>query len=249
MLRVMVSGIPGQLATAIAGAVGAAEDMELVGVHNPTRSGDWAGVPYRSDFSDVDVVVEAGPDESVMANLAQWRESGAAVVVGTSGFTEQKIAAVRQLWEGADRGCLIVPNFSIGAVLAMRFSELAAPHFATVEVIERHRAAKPDAPSGTALQTAARIAAAGGRSAPRTEELAAGALGGDVDGVRVHSLRLEGLLSHQETALTNPGEQFSILHQSTSYGSFASGALAAIRASVALPGDVEVGLDRILGVG
>src|SRR5690606_40328639 len=109
----------------------------------------------------------------------------------------------------------------------MRLAELAAPLYATVEIINRHRERKPDAPSGTALQTAARVAAAGGRSAPKGEELVEGALGADVEGVRVHSLRLAGLLSHQEVAHTNPGEQLSIVHQSTSYGSFAAGALAA----------------------
>jgi 4-hydroxy-tetrahydrodipicolinate reductase len=155
---------------------------------------------------------------------------------------------VRNLWQGAERACLIVPNFAIGAVLSMRFAELAARHFVTTEVIERHRAGKPDAPSGTALQTAARIAAGGGRSAPKTEELVRGSLGGSVDGVRVHSLRLEGLLSHQEVAMTNPGEQFSIVHQSTSYDSFAAGAVAAVKGVLTMSG-VAVGLDRVLGLG
>lgn len=252
MTRVVISGLPGALATVIAEGVGAADDLELVGVHNPTRSGDWAGVPYLSEVSAdrVDVVVEAGPDHPVMGNLQQWRQADVAVVVGTSGFTESRLEEVRRLWQGAGRGCLVVPNFSIGAVLSMRFAEIAAPWFATTEVIERHRAGKPDAPSGTALQTATRIAAAGGRSAPKREELAPGALGGDVNGVRVHSLRLEGLLSHQEVALTNAGEQLSIVHQSTSYGSFAEGALVAIRSATDLAGGrVEVGLDRVLGLG
>lgn len=247
-LRVVVSGVPGQLAVAIAEGIEADGGLDLVGVHNPGRQGDWNGHPYLSEVpNDVQVVVEAGPDDTAMDNLRQWRRTGAAVVVGTSGFTAERIDQVHNLWQGAERACLIVPNFSIGAALSMRFAELAARHFATTEVIERHRAAKPDAPSGTALQTAARIAAGGGRSAPKLDELVAGSLGGTVDGVRVHSLRLEGLLSHQEVVMTNDGEQFSIVHQSTSYGSFAAGAVAAIRAVTTMSG-VHVGLDRVLGL-
>lgn len=246
-IRVFVSGVPGQLATAVAHGVRSADGMEVVAVHNPRRAGEWEGVPYLRDPVGVDVIVEAGPDAPVMDNLARWRTSGAAVVVGTSGFTQEKIEQVRDLWEGDEAGCLIVPNFSIGAVLMMRFAELAAPHFETVEVIERHRKGKPDAPSGTALQTAARIAGAGGTSIPSGEELAPGARGGDVEGVRVHSLRLAGLLAHQEVALTNDGEQFSLVHQSTSYGSFAAGAVAAVRAVTTMRG-VTVGLDAALGL-
>lgn len=246
--RAIVSGVPGKLASAVADGLAAAEDVDLVGVFNPNRTGEWQGIPYTSPSAgEVDVVVECGPAGPVMENLRRWREMDLAVVVGTSGFTGERIAQVEQMWEGASAACLIVPNFSIGAVLMMRFAEVAAPHFETVEVVERHGHYKPDAPSGTALQTAARIAAAGGRSVARGEELAEGARGGDVDGVQVHSLRLAGLLSHQEVALTNSGEQLSIVHQSTSYGSFAGGALAAVRAIGDMEG-VALGLDAVLGI-
>lgn len=246
-IRVVVSGIPGRLATAIAEGMIDAEGVDLTGVYNPHREGVWHVVPYLGavDQESADIVVEAGPASAVMSNLALWKEAGVGVVVGTSGFTGERLDQVHRLWGSGSPGCLIVPNFSIGAVLAARFAELAAPHFATIEVIERHRAAKPDAPSGTALQTAQRIAAAGGRSVPSGQELVQGARGGEVAGVRVHSLRLEGLLAHQEVAMTNPGEQFSLVHQSTSYGSFAAGAVAAVRAMSGVSG-VEVGLDRIL---
>lgn len=246
-ITTLVSGIPGKLATAVATGLHEADGIELIGVHNPSRTGEWEGVPFVDQPENVDVIVEAAPDGPVMDNLARWRQTGAAVVVGTSGFTRERIEQVREMWEGAEAACLIVPNFSIGAVLMMRFAELAAPHFATVEIIERHSERKPDAPSGTALQTAARVAAAGGRSTPKAHELAEGALGGDVEGVHVHSLRLAGLLSHQEVALTNPGEQLSVVHQSTSYGSFAAGAVAAVRAVVEMQG-VRVGLDDVLGL-
>ncbi|CAN5735298.1 4-hydroxy-tetrahydrodipicolinate reductase [soil metagenome] len=249
--RIAVSGVPGRLASAIARAVIESDDLELGTVFNPARVGqDWNGLAYVGRYSDIeaDVVVEAGPTSAVMDNLAGWRALGVATVVGTSGFTAERVTAVERLWGEGQPACLIVPNFSIGAVLAGRFAELAAAHFETVEVIERHGAHKPDAPSGTALHTAGRVGAAGGRSASRGgEELAPGALGGDVGGVRVHSLRLAGVLAHQEVAMSNDGEQLSIVHHSTSYSSFANGALAAVRAVGDLAG-VSVGLDAILGV-
>ena len=246
--RTIVTGVPGKLASSVATGLAAAEDVDLVGVFNPNREGEWEGIPYLTPAAgEVDVVVECGPADTVMANLERWRELDVATVVGTSGFTGERVRQVEHMWEGASKACLIVPNFSIGAVLMMRFAEMAAPHLETVEVVERHGDKKPDAPSGTALGTAARIAAAGGRSVARGEELAEGARGGDVDGIRVHSLRLAGLVSHQEVALTNPGEQLSIVHQSTSYGSFAAGALAAVRAIGDMSG-VSLGLDGVLGI-
>lgn len=248
LTSVVVSGVPGRLATAIARAAADSPQVALEGVYNPRHDGSWEGHPYvtEGDAGDADVVVETAPDAVVMDNLASWRRMGVAAVVGTSGFTSDRLEEVRQMWAGSDRACLVVPNFSLGAVLAVRFAEMAARHFATTEVIERHRAGKPDAPSGTALNAAARIAAAGGSSAGRSHELVSGALGGDVDGVRVHSLRLEGMLAHQEVALTNPGEQLSIVHHSTSYASFAAGAVAAIRAVSDLAPGVHVGLDAVL---
>lgn len=243
----VVSGVPGRLASAVASGLADASGVDLVGVHNPNRTGTWNDVPYLAaeEMSAVDVVVECAPDHAVMANVGRWRDADVSVVVGTSGFTAGRIEELQDLWTGAARGCLVVPNFSIGAVLAARFAERAASSFETVEIVERHRSGKPDAPSGTALDTAARVAAAGGSSSPKGHEIVIGSLGGDVDGVRVHSLRLEGLLAHQEVALTNPGEQLSIVHQSTSYGSFAAGAVAAVRGVGALAG-VHVGLDVVL---
>lgn len=168
-----------------------------------------------------------------------------AVVVGTSGFTPERLDQLRELW-GQTGPCLVVPNFSIGAVLMMRFAREAAPSFEAVEVIERHHATKPDAPSGTSLATAMGVSEAGGGSVPGSEELVAGARGGDVKGVRVHSVRLPGVLARQEVALSNPGELLSIEHTSTSYESFAAGALVAIRSVQALPGGVHVGLEKVL---
>ena len=190
---------------------------------------------------------EATNPDVVMDNLRAWHDAGRHAVVGTSGFTGDRIAEVESFWTNSGTGCLIVPNFSIGAVLMMRFAELAAPHFTGTEVVERHHHDKPDAPSGTSIATAARIAAAGGGSHDESRELLEGSRGAVVDGVRVHSLRLQATLSDQEVALSKPGELLSIRHTGTEYSSFVDGALVAIRHVVDHPG-VQVGLDAALGL-
>ena len=249
MISVTVSGIPGHLASAVATGIANAPDMELVGAHNPTCAGDRYGdLIIGEDPSTVegDVVFEATNPDVVMDNLRAWHAAGKHAVVGTSGFTTERLDEVRSFWTG-DTACLIVPNFSIGAVLMMRFAELAAPHFTGTEIIERHHEDKPDAPSGTAIATASRIAAAGGSSYDLSRELVAGSRGGLVDGVRVHSLRVEATLSDQEVALSKPGELLTIRHTGTEYTSFVDGALVAIRRVVDSTG-VEVGLDAALGI-
>jgi 4-hydroxy-tetrahydrodipicolinate reductase len=248
MIRVAVSGAGGKLAGPVIEAVSAADDLTLTALYNPNRAGsEMAGVTITGDPSTVtaDVILETAHPDSVMVNLAHWRESGAAVVVGTSGFTPDRLAELAGLW-GGHSPCLVVPNFSIGAVLMMRFAKEAAPHFEAVEVVERHHSTKPDAPSGTALATAMGVAEAGGVSSSTEGEMVPGSRGGLVEGVRVHSLRLPGLISHQEVVMSNPGEVFSIEHQSTSYQSFAIGALLAIRRVRDLPGGVHLGLSAVL---
>ena len=250
LIRVAVSGAPGRLATAVAEAVEASDDLELTGAYNPKRGGSpFAGLEVVADPDEVeaDVMVESTNPTVVMDNLRAWRRRGLGAVVGTSGFTEERLNELRRLWGDERPGCLVVPNFSVGAVLMARFAELAAPHFEQAEVIERHHADKPDAPSGTSLNTASRIAAAGGSSSTASSELVAGARGADVGGVRVHSVRLEGVISYQEVAFSNSGELFSVIHQSTTYASFALGAVLSIRHVVDATG-VTVGLDRVLGI-
>lgn len=248
MIRVAISGAGGKLATAVAEGVLAADDLELTALFNPNRAGSSLhGLEVLGDPAAVsgEVVVETAHPDVVFDNLAMWRNAGMAAVVGTSGFTPERLDRLRSEW-GDGLPCLVVPNFSIGAVLMMRFAAQAAPYFEAVEVVERHHSDKPDAPSGTALATAIGVAAAGGSSAERSEELAPGARGASVEGVRVHALRLPGLISQQEVALSNPGEVLSIEHLSTSYQSFAAGALTAIRAVGSLPPGVHLGLDALL---
>lgn len=248
MIRVAISGMPGRLASAVAAGVDSADDLELSGFFNPNRGGDsYFGRTIAANPDDVscDVMFEATEPTVVMENLRQWRDRGFAAVVGTSGFTADRLDEVRSFWGTDGPGCLVVPNFSIGAVLMMQFAEKAAPFFGGVEVVERHHHDKPDAPSGTAIATAARIAAAGGKSFEESEELVAGSRGGAVDGVRVHSIRAEATLSEQEVAFSKPGELLSITHRGTSYDSFVDGVLLAVRYVKRIVG-VEVGLDAAL---
>lgn len=248
MDRVAVSGAGGKLANAIIEALLAAEDVRLTGLYNPNRAGSEIGglrVSGGSDEIDADIIVETVHPDVVFSNLERWRDRGMAAVVGTSGFTPERLSHLRDMW-GTDTPCLVVPNFSIGAVLMMRFATEAAPHFEAVEIVERHHATKPDAPSGTSLASAMGISAAGGVSAEDSAELVEGARGANVEGVRVHALRLPGVIAQQEVALSNSGEVLSIEHLSTSYQSFAAGAVHAVRHVGSLDPGVHLGLDALL---
>ena len=250
-MKVAVSGAMGRLGSVVAMGVANAGDMQLSGVYDPHHPGKVvAGMEVEASMDDInaDIVVECTHPDVVMENLRQWHSKGLSVVVGTSGFTAERIEEVKSFWMNTDTSCLIVPNFSIGAVLMMRFAELASPYFDSAEVIERHEDSKPDAPSGTALATAMRM----GKMRKQAEEIESheiikSARGGLASGVRVHSLRMKGLLSDQEVAFSNLGETFSINHRSTSYESFANGASVAIRYAHTIKG-VAIGLDAALGL-
>ncbi len=248
MIRVAVSGAGGKLAGAIISGVIVADDLQLTALYNPNRAGsEIDGHEVVGDPSQVsaDVVVETAHPDVVFDNLALWLDAGMAAVVGTSGFTAERLQQLRDLWS-SDAPCLIVPNFSIGAVLMMRFAVEAAGHFEAVEIVERHHATKPDAPSGTSLATAMGVSEVGGSSVEDSTELVPGARGAAVEGVRVHALRLPGLIAQQEVALSNSGEVLSIEHLSTSYESFAAGALLAVRKVRDLGPGVHLGLDAVL---
>ncbi len=248
-MKVAVSGAKGRLGGVIAHGISNANDMQLTGVYAPGHAGKMvAGMEIEDSIKNINaqIIVECTPPGVVMENLKKWRAKGMIVVVGTSGFTEDRIRELKSFWGEDDPGCLIVPNFSIGAVLMMRFAEMASAHFDSAEIIERHEESKPDAPSGTALATAMRMGKHRNQSEHiTTDEVVIGARGGLVSGVRIHSLRMRGILSDQEVAFSNRGEDFSIHHSSTSYESFGSGALVAIRYAPTLKG-VEIGLDAAL---
>jgi 4-hydroxy-tetrahydrodipicolinate reductase len=186
-----------------------------------------------------------------MEHLARWREYGANVVVGTSGFDSERLAALEQLWANGPGNCLVVPNFPIGAVLMMRMAELAAPHFPVAEVIEMHHDHKADAPSGTAMATARRIVRAGSPQtrAVESSEIAQGALGANIEGVSVHSVRLPGLLAHQTVLFGTEGETLSIKHDTTDRAAFMPGVLLAVRSVSAQRDPLAVGLESLLGIG
>jgi len=252
MIRVAVSGAAGRMGRLVCEAVAGAADLDLVAAYDPAAAGQAAGgIRVGTDPEAVgaaEVVVEFTRPEVVEGNLARWRALGRHVVVGTSGFDAPRLASLRQTWGSAPPNCLVVPNFSIGAVLMMRFAAAAAPHFAAAEIIEWHHDRKADAPSGTALATAAGMAAAGGRQerAVESAETAAGARGAAVEGVRIHAVRLPGLLAHQEVVLGAEGETLTIRHDTTDRAAFLPGVLLAVRRVGTLPEPVTVGLEALL---
>lgn len=253
MTIVAVSGAGGRMGRMVVETVVASETLELGALYDPEAAGaDVGGRPLTNDPTEVgsaDVVVEFTRPDVVMANLERWRDLGVHAVVGTSGFDAAKLDEVRALWGEGPARCLVVPNFSIGAVVMMRLSELAAPHFAAAEVIELHHDHKADAPSGTALATAQRIAAASEQQrAVESTELVPGARGADVDTVRVHAVRLAGYVAHQEVIFGGLGETLTIRHDTTDRHAFMPGVLLAVEHVAGLADPVTVGLESLLGI-
>lgn len=254
MIDVAVSGAAGRMGRLVAEAVEHAEDLRLAAAYDPAGTGiRVGGVDVADDpdaLSGADVVVEFTTPDVVMQNLDRWRALDLHAVVGTSGFDEGRLAALREQWGSGPPNCLVVPNFSIGAVLMMKFAEMAAPHFEASEIVELHHDRKADAPSGTALATAARMNQAGGRQARATEstELVRGARGANADGVRVHAVRLPGLLAHQEVMLGSNGETLTIRHDTSDRVAFVPGVLLGIRGVSGLGRPVSVGLEGLLGL-
>jgi 4-hydroxy-tetrahydrodipicolinate reductase len=237
----------------VAETVAAEAQLELAGLYDPAGGPPVAGVEVGLEpgaLAGADVVVEFTRPDVVMGNLATWRAGGQHAVVGTSGFGEERLAELRASWGKGPPNCLVVPNFSIGAVVMMRLAELAAPHFPAGEVIELHHDRKADAPSGTALATAERMAAAaaGQHRAVDSTELTAGALGADVAGVRVHSVRLPGLVAHQAVMFGGAGETLTIRHDTTDRTAFMPGVVLAVKRVAGLPAAVTVGLEGLLGL-
>jgi 4-hydroxy-tetrahydrodipicolinate reductase len=199
--------------------------------------------------SRTEVVIDFTHPDVVMDNLKFLIDNGIHAVVGTTGFTEERIAAVRS-WLAAAPGVsvLIAPNFAIGAVLTMHFAKQAARHFESVEVIELHHPHKADAPSGTAARTAELIAEARKGLPPSPDATSTGlegARGADVDGVRVHSVRLAGLVAHQEVLFGTTGETLTIRHDSLDRTSFVPGVLLGVRKVAQHPG-LTIGIEPLL---
>jgi 4-hydroxy-tetrahydrodipicolinate reductase len=245
-IRVGVLGARGRMGIEVCKAVDAADDLELVAM---IERGDWL---FNASDAAAEVVVDFTTPDVVMDNLHWCIDQGINVVVGTSGFTAQRLDRVRNwLSHKPGVGVIVAPNFGIGAVLMMQFAARAARFFESVEIIEQHHPNKVDAPSGTATHTARVIAAAraeaglpaSGPDATREEFLAA--RGAEVDGVRVHAVRATGLVAHQEVLFGTAGETLTIRHDSYDRASFMPGVLLAIREVRRRPG-LTVGLDALL---
>ena len=244
-LRVAVLGAGGRIGSEAVRAVEAAEDMELVAA---LGRGDRLETLVDAGAQ---VAVELTTPDSVMGNLDFCVRNGIHAVVGTTGWTDERLAQLTtSLAESPETGVLIAPNFSIGAVLTMKFAQIAAPWFESVEVVELHHPNKVDAPSGTATRTAQLIAEArrqaGTAPAPDATATALdGARGADVDGVPVHAVRLRGLLAHQEVLLGGDGETLTVRHDSLHHSSFMPGILLGVRRVVSTPG-LTFGLEHFL---
>ncbi|MFE5328424.1 4-hydroxy-tetrahydrodipicolinate reductase [Embleya sp. NPDC056575] len=247
-IRVGVIGAAGRMGSEVCRAVEAADDLELV-----------ARVDEGDDLADLaeagaQVAVDFTHPGVVMGNLEYCAGAGIHAVVGTSGFTPDRLARLREwLAKSPETGVLIAPNFGIGAVLMMRFAAQAARFYESVEIVELHHPNKVDAPSGTARRTAELIAEARdgaglGEMPDATVDDPDGARGGKVDGVPVHAVRLRGLVAHQEVLLGDDGEMLTIRHDSFQRTSFMPGVLLGVRRVVSTPG-LTVGLEHFLDLG
>ena len=244
-MRVAVIGARGRMGQAVCAAVEAAPDLEL---------GPQLDLGDSLDaLSEADVAVVFSVPDVVTEQVLACVRAGVHAVVGTTGWTPERLDAVREVLASAPgTGVLVAPNFALGAVLLMRFAAIAAPHYESVEVIELHHPDKVDAPSGTAQHTAAAIAAARARagSAPMPDATTTsldGARGADVDGVRVHAVRLRGLVAHEEVLFGGPGEILTLRHDSLDRSSFMPGVLLGVRTVSTRPG-LTVGLEHYLDI-
>ena len=261
MTRVGVFGAAGRMGRTVCEAVAADPDLELVAAVDPLHAG--IDVCRVADV-DGDLQVAASADALVAAgaevvvdftvataardNLAFAAKHGIHAVVGTTGFDRDDLQSLERAF--TESSCLVAANFAIGAVLMMRFAELAAPWFETAEIIELHHDAKVDAPSGTAMRTAERMAAASSdwASDPTTAHVLDGARGGEgAGGIPIHSVRLRGLFAHQEVLLGTAGQSLSIRHDTYDRTCYMPGVLLGIKHVHERPG-LTVGLDGLLGL-
>ncbi len=244
-IRVGVLGALGKVGSEVCRAVENADDTELV-----------ARIDADDELDDLvssgaQVVVDFTHPDVVMDNLEFCLDHGIHAVVGTTGFDDDRLETLRGwLADAPAVGVLVAPNFSIGALLMMRFAATAAPFYESVEVVELHHPDKADAPSGTARRTAQLIAAArreagSGPIPDATSSALDGARGADVDGIRVHGLRIRGLVAHQEVVLGGLGETLTIRHDSLDRASFTPGVLVGVRAIGSHPG-LTIGLESFL---
>ena len=260
MINVGVFGAGGRMGSEVCRTVVADPAMQLVAAIDPFK----AGIDLRqaTGIDGISLQLAAGPDVLVteaahvavdfthhgaaMENMRWCAANGVHAVVGTTGFSADDLDELRAAFTKSN--CVIAPNFAIGAVLMMRVAEMAAPYFETAEIIEFHHDAKIDAPSGTAMATVARMAAAKAQWAPdpTEKELLPGARGGEGPaGIRVHAVRMRGMVAHQEVILGTTGQSLVIRHDTTDRTSFMPGVALAIKRIADYPG-LTLGLDALL---
>ena len=262
-MRVGVFGAGGRMGSTVCRAVAEDPELELVAAIDPHHRGidlrqivgpGGAGIQISGDaevltHAGAEVAVDFTQASAARGNLKWCAANKVHAVVGTTGLTPADLDEIRASFvDGVN--CVVAPNFAIGAVLMMRFAEMAAPWFETAEVIELHHDGKVDAPSGTAMLTAQRMASASGdwTADATTEEMVAGARGGDGPaGIRIHSVRLRGLVAHQEVLLGTTGQSLTIRHDSYERSSFMPGVILAVKAVPGCPG-LTIGLDSLLGL-
>lgn len=237
-LRIVFSGAQGKMGRALLPGLRAAPDLNVVG--EAGRGDDLAALARRLS---ADIVVDFSTPTAAMGNARAILEAGCQGVVGTTGFSSADLDLLHVEAQRAGRGLLVAPNFALGMVLLQRFAEELVGHYPRVEIVETHGEGKADAPSGTALRTAERLARAGAQT--REREGLEAALGLSVGGVRVHSLRLPGVVARQEVHFGAPGEALVLRHEALSRDCYLPGVLLAIRA---IPGRVGLvrGLDGVL---
>jgi 4-hydroxy-tetrahydrodipicolinate reductase len=261
MQKVGVVGAGGRMGLEVCHAVSEATDLELVAAIDPAHAGD--DVCGRTIVGEVNALNDLGAEvvvdftiaAAVRHNMTHYAEQGIHAVIGTSGLSDGDLADMAALFPGTGANAVVAPNFAIGAVLLLHLCRIAAPHMDGVEIIELHHDAKRDAPSGTAIHTAAAIAAARRDAGsgplpadPTTDFVLPGARGGATpDGVHVHSVRLPGLVAHEEVIFGATGQSLSIRHDSYDRRSFMPGVLLAVRAVAGRPG-LTVGLEALLGL-
>lgn len=241
-MRVGVVGSAGRMGTAICEAVEASPHHLVARVSR----GDSIDALAKAG---AEVVVDVTNVEAARQNLPWVALHGMHAIVGTTGFDDDDTRSLDETFRTAGHSCLLVPNFSIGAVLMMRFAAEAAPYFDNVEIVELHHDQKRDAPSGTAMLTASRIVDARGDIPPTASDVGASpavARGLDVRGVRIHSVRARGLLAHQEVIMGAEGQTLTIRHDSFDRSSFMPGVIRSLDRVAALPSGVTIGLEAVL---
>jgi 4-hydroxy-tetrahydrodipicolinate reductase len=224
VIHVAVAGAAGRMGQTVCEAVEGAQDMQLVGRADPLLATELEDV-----LADAEVVVDFTRPDTALENALSCLTAGVHVVLGTTGFDLQALREAVEGQQGSRANVIVAPNFAIGAVLMMRFAAEASRHMDKAEIIELHHDGKLDAPSGTAARTAELMAAASGAEAPP-----------------IHSVRLPGLVAHQEVLLGDVGQTLSIRHDTISRESFMPGVLLAVRRVGSLPEPLVVGLDRLL---